>query len=593
MRHDLLPVAILACAGPARAFAADSDTLVGIHWWGLKPGTDSYSQGIDPAPADLLDSRARGAWDVEVVNTHGVAWQKAPFFQPLYSDLYRNKNVSFVTRLEYQYGQTVPSPSTINTATWAGNVVGTINQLKDYGHVWQLGNEPNLIGEGNGWTNSQIGPGQYASVYRTVRDAIRASAQVGAPGPHRLLVAPVSPGGVIPGVRWQDGNTWLRGAIDGLKSTNTPIDGFALHAYGGGNTTADALRDFRNGFAQQVALIDSRQLTDVPIHITEMNRGITAGAPSPTEEQRQADFARGALAMLDRWNRTPGNHNIVSAGWFVYDSLDSSWDGYSIEYWKDHGNPAGTNGDLYTAYAQIARAGYRAGLTGTRPLPPGVRIYDDFESGFGSFDQTESWIPLTGFSRVVTADDSYTRSYSQKLTISDDPSNSRGWYVRHLSHGGNWGASERIALTEGIDGSVGFFLRVLSDSSPGSPLTTQLVVDNVGTTDSDAGVPRTIIADGEWHYYEWNLDDASDWTRWRDADGNPLSYSDGRIPATGEVTIDSILFHGGNANVEFYFDGVMRNANGSLSAMLPVPEPAGVIFLAPGATLLLRRRART
>ena len=210
--HAFVLAPALLCAGGA--LAADADTLVGIHWWGLKPGTNSYSQGIDPAPADMLDSRARGAWDVEVVNTHGDPWQRAPFFAPLFSDLYRNKNVSFVTRLEHTYGRTVPAPATIDTATWAGDVVSTINHLKDYGHVWQLGNEPNLIGEGTGWANNQITPAGYANVYKTVRDRVRAQAQVGAPGPHQVLVAPVSPGGIIAGVRWKDGNQWLGETID-------------------------------------------------------------------------------------------------------------------------------------------------------------------------------------------------------------------------------------------------------------------------------------------------------------------------------------------------------------------------------------------
>jgi len=85
-RRALLPVFVAATVAPSTGFAADADTLVGIHWWGLKPGTDSYSQGIDPVPAQMLDSVNRGAWDVEFVNTHGDEWQKAPFFQPLYID---------------------------------------------------------------------------------------------------------------------------------------------------------------------------------------------------------------------------------------------------------------------------------------------------------------------------------------------------------------------------------------------------------------------------------------------------------------------------------------------------------------------------
>jgi hypothetical protein len=599
----LTPVAAILV--PASARAADADTLVGIHFWGLKDGTRSYSEGIDEIPAQMLDSRARGAWDVEVVNTHGDEWQKAPFFVPLYRDLYTNKKTSIATRLEYRYGMTVPSPSTINTATWAGNVVASVNQLKDWAHVWQLGNEPNLIGEGNGWANNQITPAGYAGVYGTVRAAIHNDARVGPPGPHQLLVAPVSPGGVISGVRWKDGNQYLSETIDALRAANTPIDGFALHAYGGGATTADALRDFRNGFAQQVAIIDAKGQTSVPIHITEWNRYADPNAPNAAQQEAlAADFARSAFRMLDRWNRTPGNHNIVSAGWFVYEKSPdiTTWDGYSIDYWKDHGNPRGSAGDLYTAFSDAARAGYRAGLIGTRPLPAGVQIIDDFETSDGHFTWTPTQSPttvgaLTTSSKVRTADDSYTKAYGQKVSVVDDPSRSNGWYVRYVSGGGAPSANTAIPLTEGADGNVGFFLRVLSNSNPGSgPLTTQLVLDS-GTTgggpDSDAGVPTTVIQDGEWHYYEWDVDDPSDWTAWRDINGSIISGSDGLLPAVGQVTIDSIIFRGGNANVQFYLDGVMRNASGSLSAMLPVPEPTAAMLLVLAMPVIAMGRPRT
>ena len=606
-RFGAIVVALCTLVAPAArpVFAADADALVGIHFWGLKDGTRSYSEGVDPTPGQMLDSRARGAWDVEVVNTHGDEWQKAPFFVPLYRDLYANKNTSIVTRLEYRYGQTVPSPSTINTATWAGNVVGTVDQLKDWAHVWQLGNEPNLIGEGNGWPGNQITPSNYAAVYRTVREAIHTGARVGAPGAHQLLVAPASPGGVIDGVRWKDGNQYLSETIDALRAANTPIDGFALHAYGGGPTTADALRDFRNGFARQVAIIDSKEQTAAPIHITEWNRfAAPTGADAARQEALAADFARSAFRMLDRWNRTPGNHNIVSAGWFVYEKSSNDgtgvWDGYSIEYWKDHGNPRGSAGDLYTAFSDAARAGYRAGLVGTRPLPAGVQLIDDFEAGDGHFTWAPTQSPTTAgasttSSKARTADDSYTKTYAQKLNIIDDRSNANGWYVRYVSGGGSPAANVPVPLTDGADGHLGFFLRVLSNSSPNSgPLTTQLVLDGGAgaAAGSDAGVPLTVLQDGEWHYYEWDLDDPADWTAWRDINGDVISGSDGRLPSTGQVTIDSLVFRGGNADVQFYLDGVMRNANGSLAAMLPVPEPGTGAVVLLGASLLLGRRAR-
>src|SRR5438045_3601242 len=399
MRRSALLAAALtvACATPVPVRAADADSLVGIHFWGLKQGTNSYYQGIDDVPAQMLDSRSRGAWDVEVVNTHGDPWQKAEFFQPLFNDLYQDKKVSIVTRLEYQYGKTVPAPSTIATATWAGDAVDTINKLNNAAHIWQLGNEPNLIGEGNGWANNQVTPGGYASIYKAVRDRIQTGANVGAPGRHQLLVAPVSPGGVISGVRWKDGNQWLGETLDAIRATGTPVDGVGLHAYGGGATAADTLTEFRRSFAEQVAVVDAKSYTNVPLYITEWNTYADPASNPAAQEAKAAEFARSAFKMLDRWNRTPGNHNVVSAGWFVYDMAadDRRWDGYSLEYWKDRGNPAGSTGDLFTAYSQAARAGYKAGLAAPRPLPAGVHLIDDFETNDGHFTWTPTQSPTS------------------------------------------------------------------------------------------------------------------------------------------------------------------------------------------------------
>jgi hypothetical protein len=196
---------------------------------------------------------------------------------------------------------------------------------------------------------------------------------------------------------------------------------------------------------------------------------------------------------------------------------------------------------------------------------------------------------------VRTADDSYTKSYAQKVGVVDDPANPNGWYVRHVSGGGAASANEAISLSDGEDGNVGFFLRVLTNSRPDLPLFTQLVLDSGdagGGADSDAGVARGVVADGEWHFYEWDLDDAAQWTAWRDAAGNVIGGSDGALPAGGRVSIDSIVLRGGNANVEFYLDGVMHNAGGSLAEMLPVPEPGAVAWAVLAAGLLLRRAGR-
>ena len=120
-----------------------------------------------------------------------------------------------------------------------------MNVLRDSAHVWQLGNEPNLTGESGGWTNNQITPTAYAQIYQNVHSAMLANAVNAAPGAHRLLIAPPSPGDVVSGVRWISGNDWLGQTIDAFGANKSLIDGVAIHGYGGGNAQ-QSLIGFRN-----------------------------------------------------------------------------------------------------------------------------------------------------------------------------------------------------------------------------------------------------------------------------------------------------------------------------------------------------------
>jgi hypothetical protein len=547
----------------------------------------------------MLDLPSQSAYVTEIANTHNEFWWSAGWLQPLYADLHANRNVTPITRINYKWGETVPAPTNPDYANWKTSVVGVINTLKDHGHLWQLGNECNLNGEAGNWAGNQITPAGYAQIYRDVHAAVVSSAQVNASvGAHKMLLAPPSPGGVVAGVRNMDGNAWLGQTIDAFGANKSEIDGIALHSYGG------TLTDFRRAIGEQMAVVDSKGLTNLPVYITEFNRFADPNAADPSaEESLAAQFVRDAYRFLDRWNRTPGNHNIITATYFVYDSdqtAGAGWNGFSIEYWKTHGRPAGDPGDLYTAFSQTVDLRYKAGITGTRPLPAGVQIIDNFEGSDGHF----TWTPtqsgttsgaLSSSFKVTTADDSYSQGYSQKIGVFDDPANANGWYVRHVSGGGVVASNTAISLSTGADGSIGFFLRVFTNSDPGQALKCSLVLDSGptgGGANSDMGAWRDILADGEWHYYEWNLDSAADWTIWRDINSNPIGGSDGVIPTTGQVSVDSILLRGGNANVEFFLDTVMINRNGDLAAMLPVPEPAAGLFVTGLLGLMLRGRDR-
>lgn len=97
----------------------------------------------------------------------------------------------------------------------------------------------------------------------------------------------------------------------------------------------------------------------------------------------------------------------------------------------------------------------------------------------------------------------------------------------------------------------------------------------------DSGVSKEIIADGEWHLYEWDLDSVVDW---------------GVVPGIGgghggfllDVThaIDSIWFRdtdgtlGPDATIDFDF--VALNRLGSIADLVPEPSDDDADFDADG-----------
>ena len=337
---------------------ANGESLYGVHWWDF-----NGAQAGDGA---------EGGWSTETVLTNSVPWWGAGYFLPLYQGVYNDHGGEIITRVDYNWGETVPAPSNPDRAGWAGTVVSdVVNVLGGQSRVWIIGNEPNIVGEGNGWPNNQVTPAGYAEIYHEVRSAIKAVRP-----DDEVLVASPSPGGVIAGVRWKDGNTWLSETIDAIHSIpDAGIDGFALHAYGNPYVGASAaVQEFHNTYVSQLGVIDSRGEQDAPVYITEWNRSTSTSGNLASNEAVTADFIRGSFADVDAWNRTPGNHNIVSLSWFVHNKDYGGWDQYSLEYWKNAGNPVGDAGDLWTAFQE--GAAYPAGLRGTRPMPTGPEIGD-------------------------------------------------------------------------------------------------------------------------------------------------------------------------------------------------------------------------
>lgn len=343
--------------------AADSPLLYGIHWWGYTQG-----QGIDNVPCQLLDCGTYGGWDLETILTHSDFWWGANYFVPLYADLATNKKMTIITRIDYKWSSTVPWPGSPDYATWPASCVNVVNTLKNYSHIWVIGNEPNFLVPDSGWPNGKIDPVVFAQIYRNVRNAIRTQAQASPLGEHIVLVGPAGPGPMIPGVFWMSGLDWWNAVLSNIPANE--IDGLALHAYGWNVT------EFHNTYAEQLNFFDSKGLQSKPVYLTEWNRYTNPNVNPGGEEATTAQMCAQSFADVNAWNQTPGKHNIVSMCWFVYDADQQAgnlWNGWSIEYWRGAGNPLGSGNDLYTAFEQAVDQRYPAGKIGTPGLGQIVR----------------------------------------------------------------------------------------------------------------------------------------------------------------------------------------------------------------------------
>src|SRR5439155_862419 len=94
-------VVVFALRSPAALLAADSNTLVGLHFWGDRN---------DSAPATLLNSASTGGYDLEIVNTGNPQWNDVDVVNPLYQNFKNTYKVTPITRLGYYWGNTLPVP---------------------------------------------------------------------------------------------------------------------------------------------------------------------------------------------------------------------------------------------------------------------------------------------------------------------------------------------------------------------------------------------------------------------------------------------------------------------------------------------------
>jgi phosphodiester glycosidase len=151
---------------------------------------------------------------------------------------------------------------------------------------------------------------------------------------------------------------------------------------------------------------------------------------------------------------------------------------------------------------------------------------------------------------VTVSNEGHESTTSQRLIIADDPGTPGGWFVRHVS---GPGASREQNTIRPTDGFIGFWAKT---SDTGVQAT--IAIDDTNNTTADRGIPKSLIADGDGHLYEWNLENNSHWEGWINGDG---------VIDTLDFTIDSIQLLSGDADAVVFLDSVSHYTEGSMGSI--------------------------
>lgn len=210
-------------------------------------------------------------------------------------------------------------------------------------------------------------------------------------------------------------------------------------------------------------------------------------------------------------------------------------------------------------------------------------IFDDFNVNNGHFAQD----PNTSGSSLndaasstagrVTTNSPFEGAGHQELVFNweDVPADAgTDLRIRHLSGGGTPANNTSFTTSAGTDGWIGFYLKTTTAGN----WTAQIWLEGIANNGS---VPKTIIGDGQWHLYEWNLDDHSGGANgW----GAVAGIVAGTAPVEdGSYTIDSVIFRDGTtASTTMYFDFLAKSDSGSIAGLLNTAPTVVNALYGPG-----------
>lgn len=185
-------------------------------------------------------------------------------------------------------------------------------------------------------------------------------------------------------------------------------------------------------------------------------------------------------------------------------------------------------------------------------------VVDGFDTGEGRFSVQPTFSGSTvGIDASSTADWTGIEKLGllgggQKIVLVDNAASTSAWQVRHLSGSGAAGANFNM----GPKGWVGYWLKT-ETAPPGASVAIGL--DDSGDPATKRSVQLPVINDGNWHLYQWNIEDTTHWTPW--------VVTSGKRKIVGPtVTIDAVWFFGPDSSLPWtiYMDQVSHNATGKI-----------------------------
>ena len=220
--------------------------------------------------------------------------------------------------------------------------------------------------------------------------------------------------------------------------------------------------------------------------------------------------------------------------------------------------------------------------------PPPVAAIANFETGEGTFKwnvmQSGSNQNVASGSADRVTDDARAGAGSQRIVI-NKTAGAPSFRLRHLSGdptAGDFASNQQFASI----GTVGLWVKTTTPD-----LRVSISVDDTST--GDRGYLKNVIADGQWHKYEWFLNDVTHWDSWSGGNGEvePIFSVDSvhfeGTADTNTITIDDVFYDAAAvAPNQWTFDG---NANWSHSGNWTGGAP-GTAVGARGATANLLRR---